>query len=97
MTPIFLECWFEYGKRLEVFAPVSSTNKRLATDYKEEIQKLVKSMNQAAEEMDIDALDEIWKQFSEYEFSEEKHELLERIHKAIMEFDVDYLQGVTIS
>ena len=97
MTPIFLECWFENGKRLEVFAPVSSTNKRLATDYKEEIQKLVKSMNQAAEEMDIDALDEIWKQFSEYEFSEEKHELLERIHKAIMEFDVDYLQGVTIS
>ena len=53
-------------------------------------------MNQAAEEMDIDALDEIWKRFCEYQFSEEKQELLERIHKAVMEFDVDYLQGVTI-
>lgn len=97
MTPIFLECWYEYGKRLEVFAPVSATDKRLVTDYGEEIQKLVKSMNQAAEEMDIDALDEIWKQLSEYQFSEEKQELLERIHKAVLEFDVDYLQGVTIS
>ena len=57
---------------------------------------LVNSMNLAAEDMDIDALDEIWKQLSEYQFSEEKQELLERIHKAVMEFDVDYLQGVTI-
>ena len=97
MTPIFLECWFEYSKHLEVFVPVSSVDKRLAEDHKEEIQKLVRSMNQAAEEMDIDALDEIWKQLSEYQFSEEKHELLERIHKAIVEFDVDYLQGVTIT
>ena len=96
LTPIFLESWFEYGKRLEVFAPVSSTDKRTAADYKEEIQKLVSSMNQAAEEMDIDALDDIWMQLSEYEFSDEKHELLERIHKAILELDVDYLQGVTI-
>ena len=96
MTPIFLERWFEYGKHLEVFAPVSSTDKRLAADYEEDIQKLVKSMNQAAEAMDIEALDEIWNQLSEYEFSKEKYELLERIHKAIMEFDVDYLQGVTI-
>ncbi len=97
MTPIFLECWHEYGKRLEVFAPVSANDKRLAADYEEEIQKLVRSMNQAAEEMDIDALDEIWKEFSKYQFSEEKQELLERIHKAIVEFDVDYLQEVTIS
>ena len=68
----------------------------MAADYGEEIQMLVKTMNQAAEEMDIDALDEIWKQLSEYQFSEEKQELLEQIHKAIMEFDVDYLQQVTI-
>ena len=96
MTPIFLECWCEYDKRLEVFAPVSVTDKRLAADCVEEIQKLVKSMNQAAEEMDIDALDEIWKKLCEYQFSEEKQRLLERIHKAIVEFDVDYLQGVSI-
>ncbi len=96
MTPIFLECWCEYGKRLEAFAPVSTADKRLAAEYGEEIQKLVTSMNQAAEEMDIDALDEIWKQLSEYQFGEEKQELLERIHKAIVEFDVDYLQKATI-
>jgi len=95
MTPIFLECWCEYGKRLEVFAPVSVTKKRQAADFREEIQSLVKSMNQAAEEMDIDALDEIWKQLSDYQFGEEKQELLEQIHKAIVAFDVDYLQRVT--
>lgn len=96
MTPIFLECWCEYGKRLEEFVPVSDANIRLTADYGEGIQKLVKAMNQAAEEMDIDALDEIWKQLSQYQVGEEKQELLERIHKAIVEFDVDYLQGVTI-
>ena len=96
MTPIFLGNWFGYSNRLEVFVPVSSTDKKMAADYGEEIQMLVKTMNQAAEEMDIDALDQIWKQLSEYQFSEEKQELLEQIHKAIMEFDVDYLQQVTI-
>lgn len=96
MTPIFLECWCEYEKRLDMFAPVTVADKKLATDYEEEIQKLVTSMNQAAEEMDIDALDEIWKCFCEYQFSEEKQELLERIHKAILEFDVDYLQKATM-
>ena len=96
MTPIFLECWSEYGKRLEVFAPASDIDKRLAAECQQEIQKLVQSINQAAENMDIDALDEIWKQLSEYRFGEEKQEILERIHKAIVEFDVDYLQEVTI-
>ena len=96
MTPIFLECWYEYGKRLEMFASVSTADKKLAEGYGVEIQKLVKNINQAAEEMDIDALDEIWKQLSEYQFGGEKQELLEHIHKAIIEFDVDYLQAVTI-
>ena len=94
MTPIFLESWFEYGKRLEVFVPVSDTDKMSAAEHGEEIQKLIISMNQAAEEMDIDALDEIWNRLSEYQFSEEKQEFLEQIHKAVIEFDVDYLQTV---
>ena len=96
MTPIFLECWCEYGKRLDMLAPIPVVEQKLAEEYGEEIQTLVTSMNQAAEEMDIDALDELWKQLSEYQFSEEKQELLEQIHKAVMEFDVDYLQEVTI-
>ena len=50
--------------------PVHSTDKRLATDYEEEIQKLVKFVNQMAEELDTDTLDEIWKQLSKYQFSE---------------------------
>lgn len=96
VTPIFLECWYGYGKRLEMFAPVSHRDKKKAEDYRAEIQKLVKNINQAAEEMDIDALDEIWKQLSQYQFSGEKQEPLEQIHKAIVAFDVDYLQMVTI-
>ena len=35
------------------------------------------------------ALDELWKQLSEYQFYGDKQELLEQIHKAIIEFDVD--------
>jgi len=50
---------------------------------------------QAAEEMDIDALDCLWTELSSYDFAEDKQETLEKIQKAILAFDVDYLQGVT--
>ena len=97
MTPIFLEHWRAYREKLEMFAPaVVETDKKQADAFREEIQDLVHRINTAAEEMDIDALDEIWGELSEYYFGEEKKDLLDRIHKAIVDFDVDFLQEVVI-
>ena len=69
--------------------------KRVHPYIKEEIAHLLQQMNQAAEEMDIDALDCLWTELSSYDFAEDKQETLEKIQKAILAFDVDYLQGVT--
>ena len=96
MTPIFLEKWRAYKESLSVFVQSSSEEeKRSADEFQEELQELFQQMNQAAEDMDIDALDQIWSQLEEYQFREEQQEFLEQIHKAIMEFDVDFLQKAT--
>lgn len=95
MTPIFLEHWYSYQERLAIFMPVSEVEeKKAANDFEAEIEELVRTMNVAAEEMDIDALDEIWMQLAKYQFGEDKQEILSKIHKAIVEFDIDYLQTV---
>lgn len=97
MTPIFLKQWRSYEEKLTAFVSNTQDNdKKLAYDFKEEIGQLVKALNQAASDMDIDMLDSIWLQMSEYEFSEDVKEELEKIHKAIVEFDVDYLQDVEL-
>lgn len=97
MTPIFLKHWRAYQEKMAVFVSApEAADRKSSEECKEEIQELVLSMNKAAEEMDIDALDEIWVQLSGYCFGEDKKELLDRIHKAIVDFDVDYLQEVVI-
>ncbi len=95
MTPIFIEKWREYRKKMPAFISMNDgENKKYAKDFKCEIQELIRNMNIAAEEMDIDALDSIWAQLSEYYFEEKAQDVVEQIHQAINAFDVDYLQGV---
>ncbi len=97
MTPIFVERWCAYREKLAVFVTNSPNgDKKCAADCEEEIVELAHCMNKAAEEMDIDALDALWEQLAQYHFEEEKQDLLNKIHKAIVEFDVDFLQDVTI-
>ena len=73
---------------------VSDKEQKNADDYPEEIVSLLHKINQAAEEMDIDGLDQLWTELSGYDFPKNKQENLNRIQKAIMEFDVDYLQKI---
>jgi len=95
VTPLFLENWLSYGEKLEVLESEFSEDKgKSAEDYTEEIEQLLKKMNQAAEEMDIDSLDAIGKELAMYHFSDDKQEIVEKIQKAIAEFDIDYLQNV---
>lgn len=95
MTCVFLEYWYSYQEKLAVFLPSAVKEKKRADDCKAEIQKLFQLINEAAEEMDIDALDLIWTQLAEYQFDKDKQDLLDKVHKAIMGFDVDYLQKIS--
>ena len=95
MTPIFIEKWCEYREKMPGFIRMNQVeNKKDAKDFKCEIQELIRNINIAAKEMDIDTLDSIWVQLSEYYFEDKSQEVVEQIHQAINAFDVDYLQGV---
>ncbi len=97
MTPIFLECWRSYTDKLAVFRDhTNDVDKRNAADSMDEIREIIQFIRDAAEEMDISALDELWERLSAYEFAQEQQTQVEEIHKAIVAFDVDFLQTVSI-
>ena len=72
----------------------TESGKKSATEYTAEIEALLAQVRTAAEDMDIDALDDLWKQLSQYQYEGEQQESMEKIHRAIVEFDVDFLQKV---
>ncbi|MBP3604861.1 MAG: response regulator [Lachnospiraceae bacterium] len=93
MTPIFLKNWRSYKGKLKIFEEKKEQEKKLiAQECCEEINRLLQKIKMAAEEMDIDELDAAWAQLEKYQFDEDKRELVNNIHKAIMKFDVDFLQ-----
>ena len=97
VTPILLEKWISYREKLAVLEIESCVDEeKLAADHAEEIRHLLEKMNMAAEEMDIDCLDAIGKELARYHFDDDKQEVVEKIQKAIVEFDIDYLQSVKV-
>ena len=95
MTPIFLESWITYRDKLAVLTPPVDENKvKDAENYAEEIEQLLENVSKAAEDMDIDMLDSLGRKLETYCFDKSKQEKVNRIQKAIAEFDIDYLQGI---
>ena len=93
MTPIFLKRWNAYKELLSVLEMDShKETKKMAEEFQEEITEILKKIKMAAEEMDIDELDALWSQLEQYQFSESQQLQIDDIHRAIMNFDVDYLQ-----
>ncbi len=91
MTPYFLKCWKSYKEHMQMFLK-KQTNRKNAAEHMEIITEIYRQIYQAAEEMDIDELDELLRQLEEYQFEGEMEEKYERIRKAIINFDVDSLQ-----
>ncbi len=99
VTPVFLSTWRSYLEKLMVVVKDDGqeTAKRKAVEHEAEINGLLERICIAAEDMDIDALDELWRKLDEYEYDVQQYEFIERIHKAIVEFDVDFLQSLKSS
>ena len=107
VTSVFLASWRSYKEKLKVVTGVASADdltgegavgtdsgKKNAAEHSAEIEALLAQVHTAAEEMDIDTLDELWKQLSQYQYDGEQQKFMEKVHKAIVEFDVDFLQQV---
>lgn len=93
ITTVFLASWRSYKEKLAVITGDVSGKKKTKGNTAE-IDALLAQVRMAAEDMDIDALDELWKQLSQYQYEGEQQEFMEKVHKAIVEFDVDFLQEV---
>ena len=92
LLPVFEEKWEKYRVLLSGKFSADSADKISADPSSEEIQELFLQLRDAAEEMDIDALDAIMNRIDGYAFPPEYDEKLQQIRLAVMNFDIDYLQ-----
>ncbi len=93
LMQVFEEKWEKYRILLTEKFAGDVSEKTVADPMSEEVQQLLRKLREAAEEMDIDALDEIMKQLDGYCFPAEYEEKVQKIRLAVMNFDVDYLQA----
>ena len=93
MTPVFIKCWCGYKELLSVFAE-GPAEKKSAKEYSKEIDEILQGIKAAAEEMDVDTLDESLSKLEEYQFESEQAEFFENIKKAIVNLDTDFLEKI---
>ncbi|MBQ7765234.1 MAG: response regulator [Lachnospiraceae bacterium] len=92
MMPIFIEKWLAYKEILQEFAGSDEENLTPLEEFgwKEFVDKI----RQAAENMDISALDELAAELKNYKVPETYAKQCEEIQAAIVRFDVEYLMTI---
>ena len=95
MTPIFLKRWRGYQEQLQVFLNAEKASKP-AAEFQEEITQIFQGIKVAAEDMDVDMLDEAVKKLEKYQFEAEQAELIDKVKTAIFNLDVEFLQEIEI-
>ncbi len=93
MTPIFLKKWLEYKELLKEFSDVANGTKS-AAEYQDQVEEILHTIKKAAEDMDIDALDESLEKLAEFKFEGEQVEQFEQIKEAIINLDITFLQSI---
>ena len=93
MTPIFLKKWREYKELLKEFSDVANGTKS-AAEYQNQVEEILHTIKKAAEDMNIDALDESLEKLAEFKFEGEQVEQFEQIKEAIINLDITFLQSI---
>lgn len=88
---IFTDKWLSYAELLKAIVNESTDDKKLADDNKDVINNLKQDLRMAAEEMDIDKLDDIMNKLDEYIYPAEEAEYIDKLRKAVLDFDVEYI------
>ena len=97
MTPIFLKKWRKYKELLKELSDMTSSSNsstKNATEYQEQIEEIFYKIQEAAEDIDIDALDEALAELEEYRFEGTQAEKFEQIKEAVINLDTTFLQSI---
>ncbi len=97
VTPVFLKLWRGYKDNLTALIPIAdiSDNKSLDVNIYD-VNKILEDIKISAANMDIDALDNLWEALSLYNFDDNKRDFIEKVHMAIVNFDVEFLQDISL-
>ena len=85
MTPIILEEWGKYKEKLAILF----TKEALQVCDKDTLIALLENMRQAAEEMDITAMDEIMAELEQYDYETDIAEKMEQLAALVTQFDIE--------
>lgn len=86
VTPVFLQQWRSYDKRLSCFAPQKDEEEKLPFDVSV-FMELLPQLDEALEDMDVDTADDIVDKLKKYEFTDELEPLMDKLATAVMNLD----------
>ena len=94
LTPVFLKRWREYQEHLRVITDTfdeGENETKNAAEHSEQIADIIHEIKVAAEDTDVDALDELLVRLEQYRFEGEQKMWFEKVKRAIIDLDVDTL------
>ncbi len=93
LHPVFAERWLSYSALLSDFVKSDEPQKN-ADEYISEIEDIFAGIRSAAEDMDVDTLDELSARLDGYAFPAKKNEMIEQVRSQILNFEVEKLTEV---
>lgn len=93
---VFVKNWTEYKNLLKVFqTDEEKKEKPLAAENLQSVENLLKALAKAAEDVELDSLDEIMKMLNEYEYNDDKKDLISKLNTAVEMFDTEKVSEIT--
>ena len=93
---VFTERWLSYPHLLRELISDDNSPKKNAAEHTADIQRILADIHNAAENMDIDALDALSKQLDEYSFDDAMADKVDQIKTYILNFDIEKLMECTM-
>ena len=90
LHPVFVSNWRDYKNELAVLF-TEDTNLKKAAEHKDAILEIFESIRDAADNMDVDTLDEMSRKLDEFSFDGSLAEKVEKVKNDIFNFNVENL------
>lgn len=96
MHPIFIERWRSYRELLSELVQTDEGDKLNSEEHSAEIEDIIMKIRSAAEEMNVDLLDEMSAELDKYSFPEDKAQKVEEIKGRILNFEIELLMDCSL-
>ncbi len=90
LHPVFVSNWRDYKNELAVLF-TEDTNSKKAAEHRDAILEIFESIRDAADNMDVDTLDEMSRKLDEFSFEGSLAEKVEKVKNDIFNFNVENL------